>query len=150
MLGQLDVDLPGLLRAPRSARPLLRFCTDWTEQRHHLAGALGAGLAGRLFELGWVGHAPSASRAVRLSGEGRAGLAATFGVRLDDDATLVLLDQRRLPAEIVVQRYTRWPDVIEAIRSMVVAAESRSATRAVQDASAAISRWYKVTGWQCS
>jgi methylthioribose-1-phosphate isomerase len=41
-------------------------------------------------------------------------------VRLDDDATLVLLDQRRLPGEIVEQRYTRWPDVIEAIRSMVV------------------------------
>jgi len=39
-----------------------------------------------LFELGWVGHAPAASRAVRLTGEGRAGLAATFGVRLDDDA----------------------------------------------------------------
>jgi hypothetical protein len=47
---------------------------------------LGAGLAGRLFEVGWVCHAPSVSRAVRLTGEGRAGLAATFGVRLDDEA----------------------------------------------------------------
>jgi hypothetical protein len=24
-------------------RPLIRYCVDWTEQRHHLAGALGAG-----------------------------------------------------------------------------------------------------------
>ena len=81
LIGDFGVDLAGL-RARR--RPLIRYCLDWTEQRHHLAGALGAGLAGRLFELGWVGHAPSASRAVRLTGEGRAGLAATFGVRLQD------------------------------------------------------------------
>jgi hypothetical protein len=83
LIGDFGVDLAGL-RAGR--RPLIRYCLDWTEQRHHLAGALGAGLAGRLFELGWVCHAPSASRAVQLTGEGRVGLAATFGVRLDDDA----------------------------------------------------------------
>ena len=41
-------------------------------------------------------------------------------VRLEDDATLVLLDQRRLPAERVELRYERWPDVLEAIRGMVV------------------------------
>jgi DNA-binding transcriptional ArsR family regulator len=49
-----------------------------------LAGALGAALAGRLFELDWVRHAPPASRAVRLTDAGRAGLAATFGLSLDD------------------------------------------------------------------
>jgi hypothetical protein len=37
-----------------------------------------------LFELDWVRHAPPASRAVRLTDEGRAGLAATFGLSLDD------------------------------------------------------------------
>jgi methylthioribose-1-phosphate isomerase len=41
-------------------------------------------------------------------------------VRLEDDATLVLLDQRRLPGERVELRFERWPDVIEAIRAMVV------------------------------
>ena len=81
LMGDFGVDLAAL-RAGR--RPLIRYCLDWTEQRHHLAGALGAGLAGRLFELGWVGHAPSVSRAIRLTGEGRTGLAATFGVRFDD------------------------------------------------------------------
>jgi DNA-binding transcriptional ArsR family regulator len=80
LIGDFGVDLAGL-RAGR--RPLIRYCLDWTEQRHHLAGALGAGLARRLFELGWVCHAPTAGRAVRLTDEGRAGLADAFGVRLE-------------------------------------------------------------------
>ncbi|MCW2896110.1 MAG: transcriptional regulator [Actinomycetia bacterium] len=81
LLGDFGVDLVAL-RARR--RPLIRYCLDWTEQRHHLAGALGAGLAGRLFELDWVRHAPPASRAVLLTDAGRRGLAATFGLSLDD------------------------------------------------------------------
>jgi methylthioribose-1-phosphate isomerase len=40
-------------------------------------------------------------------------------VRIEDGA-LVLLDQTRLPAERVERRYTDWPDMVEAIRSMVV------------------------------
>jgi hypothetical protein len=55
-----------------------RLCYD------HLAGGLGAGLAGRLLELDWVRHAPPASRAVLLTDAGRRGLAATFGLSLDD------------------------------------------------------------------
>jgi DNA-binding transcriptional ArsR family regulator len=81
LIGEFGVDLAAL-RAGR--RPLIRYCLDWTEQRHHLAGALGAGLTARLFELDWVRHAPSVSRAVQLTGEGRTGLAAAFGVRLED------------------------------------------------------------------
>jgi hypothetical protein len=81
LIGDFGIDLAAL-RARR--RPLIRYCLDWTEQRHHLAGALGAALAGRLFELDWVRHAPPASRAVRLTDAGRAGLAATFGLSLDD------------------------------------------------------------------
>jgi methylthioribose-1-phosphate isomerase len=40
-------------------------------------------------------------------------------VRLDDGA-LVLLDQRRLPAERVENRYPEWQPVVEAIQTMVV------------------------------
>jgi hypothetical protein len=29
---------------PRTDRPAVRYCVDWTEQRHHLAGAVGAAL----------------------------------------------------------------------------------------------------------
>lgn len=62
-------------------RPLIRYCVDWSEQRHHLAGSLGAALAARVFELGWADRARH-SRAVLLSDEGRHGLRETFGVQL--------------------------------------------------------------------
>ena len=42
VFGGLGVHLDELLARPRTARPLLKFCVDWSEQRHHLAGALGA------------------------------------------------------------------------------------------------------------
>jgi hypothetical protein len=62
-------------------RPLVRYCVDWSEQRHHLAGALGAAITERMFELGWVNRAHR-SRAVRISDEGCRGLRETFGVSL--------------------------------------------------------------------
>jgi hypothetical protein len=55
---------------------------DWSEQDHHLSGALGAALAARLFELGWVARLPR-TRAVRLTADGRHGLASQLGVVLD-------------------------------------------------------------------
>jgi hypothetical protein len=63
-------------------RPLIRYCVDWSEQRHHLAGSLGAALATRMFELGWLSRARN-SRAVHVSDEGREGLQHSFGVELD-------------------------------------------------------------------
>jgi DNA-binding transcriptional ArsR family regulator len=65
-------------------RRLVRYCIDWSEQRHHLAGALGAAIADRTFELGWARRARN-SRAVHLTDEGREGLRDTFGVELLDD-----------------------------------------------------------------
>jgi DNA-binding transcriptional ArsR family regulator len=62
-------------------RPLIRYCVDWSEQRHHLAGSLGAALAERSFELGWVRRADR-SRAVHLTDAGHAGFRETFGVEL--------------------------------------------------------------------
>lgn len=32
----------------------LRYCVDWTEQAHHLAGPLGRAITQRLLELGWI------------------------------------------------------------------------------------------------
>lgn len=64
---------------PRTRRPLIRYCLDWSEQRHHLAGALGAALLCRFEELDWVRRSPR-SRAVHLTASGRAGLAETFGL----------------------------------------------------------------------
>jgi DNA-binding transcriptional ArsR family regulator len=62
-------------------RQLIRYCVDWSEQRHHLAGSLGAALAARVFELGWAEKAGH-SRAVLLSAEGQDGLRETFGLEL--------------------------------------------------------------------
>ena len=70
----------GVRLPPR--RPVVRYCVDWSEQRHHLAGALGRGLLDKLTGLGWTRRS-SASRAVQLTDAGRRGLSDTFGIRLD-------------------------------------------------------------------
>ena len=75
-LRELGVDVDGALAGPRTP---IRYCVDWSEQDHHLSGALGAALAARLFELRWVARLPR-TRAVRLTDDGRAGLAEHFGV----------------------------------------------------------------------
>ena len=78
-LRKLGIDVDALVRG---RRPLGRRCLDWSERRHHLAGALGAALATRFFELGWVERTRS-SRAVRVTKPGRKALARELGVELD-------------------------------------------------------------------
>jgi DNA-binding transcriptional ArsR family regulator len=77
-LEAFGIDFAALRARPR---PLIRYCVDWSEQRHHLAGSLGAALAERIFALGWARRAPR-SRAVKLSAEGERGLRETFGLAL--------------------------------------------------------------------
>jgi DNA-binding transcriptional ArsR family regulator len=60
-------------------RPAVRYCVDWTEQRHHLAGAVGRGLRDRFVELKWIERS-RVDRAVRITDEGRTALADTFGL----------------------------------------------------------------------
>jgi DNA-binding transcriptional ArsR family regulator len=80
VLSGLGVDLDG---AAASRRPFVRYCVDWSEQRHHLAGALGAAVHDRLVDLGWVRRQPR-GRAVWLTPEGARGLERTFGFSPDD------------------------------------------------------------------
>jgi DNA-binding transcriptional ArsR family regulator len=75
---ELD-DLPG-------RRPLVRYCVDWSEQRHHLAGKLGAAIADRCLELGWIRRLPI-PRALQVTQAGETGLSDWLG-----------LDARRLRA----------------------------------------------------
>ena len=82
-----------------SRRRLLRYCIDWSEQRHHLAGALGAAIADRTFELGWAKRA-RASRAVHVTDEGRDGFRETFGVELLDDGDHVAGGHRAAHAHV--------------------------------------------------
>jgi DNA-binding transcriptional ArsR family regulator len=54
-------------------RAFCRACLDWSERRHHLAGALGAALLARFVDLGWAKRA-SDSRAVLLTANGERAL----------------------------------------------------------------------------
>jgi hypothetical protein len=62
---------------PRS--DALRYCVDWSEQRHHVSGAAGRALAARLLELRWIRRADK-GRAVFVTDVGRRELARTLGV----------------------------------------------------------------------
>jgi DNA-binding transcriptional ArsR family regulator len=73
-LSEVGIDVSSLPRR----RPLIRYCVDWSEQRHHLAGSLGAALCSRLFELSWIKRAPK-GRAVFLTPEGSKGLQQSLG-----------------------------------------------------------------------
>ena len=58
-------------------RPVVRYCIDWSEQSHHLAGAVGRGLRDRLVDLGWIRRSKT-SRAVQVTQAGHQGLQKTF------------------------------------------------------------------------
>lgn len=80
VFARLGVDLALLLARPASARPLLKFCVDWSEQRHHLAGALGAAVLAGIEEAGWVRPRPE-GRALEVTAAGERGLADALGVQ---------------------------------------------------------------------
>lgn len=76
-------DLGVALEAARdSRRPLLRFCLDWSEQRHHLSGALGAEVADAFARQGWTERRTPGHRAVRITDAGRRELRKRLGVDL--------------------------------------------------------------------
>lgn len=64
-----------------SRRPLCRSCLDWSERRWHIAGAVGAAIADRCFELGWTERQPQ-SRAIRITVGGERAFDEIFGFRL--------------------------------------------------------------------
>jgi DNA-binding transcriptional ArsR family regulator len=59
----------------------LRYCVDWSEQRHHLSGAAGRALARRLLELRWIRRADT-GRAVFVTDAGRRELPRALEVEL--------------------------------------------------------------------
>jgi DNA-binding transcriptional ArsR family regulator len=77
-LAELGIDLGEVGRRRRS---LARACLDWSERRPHVAGALGAALSARFFELRWLGRLPG-TRAVHLTPAGERELLARLAVRL--------------------------------------------------------------------
>lgn len=77
MFAALGVDLAAVSSA---RRPLLRFRLEWSEQRHHLAEALGAAVTSSFLDAGWLRRRARAHRAVRLTDSGRAALGEVLGL----------------------------------------------------------------------
>ena len=64
-------------------RPLCRLCLDWTERRPHIAGAVGAAITKRCFDLGWM-ERMKRSHAVLVTPLGRRGFQESFGIAAPD------------------------------------------------------------------
>jgi DNA-binding transcriptional ArsR family regulator len=77
-LRSFGIELHG---AGGSRRAFCRPCLDWSERRTHLAGALGAALTARCFELDWISRIRD-SRAVPVTAKGKRGFSETFGIDL--------------------------------------------------------------------
>ena len=78
VFGEVGIDVDDV---PRRTRPLLRPCMDWTEQRHHLAGGLGAAVTTEFTRRDWV-RRYDGSRIVTVTPAGCAGLDAWLGIDL--------------------------------------------------------------------
>lgn len=76
LLDELGVDTAALASQKRKFG---HACMDWSERRHHLAGALGAAMLARMVELGWVRRIKD-SRVVAVSANGRLALQRWIGV----------------------------------------------------------------------
>ncbi|MPZ48821.1 MAG: helix-turn-helix domain-containing protein [Dehalococcoidia bacterium] len=74
---ELGIEIGALKRTP-----LARPCLDWSERRHHLAGALGVALATRMFELRWLAKSRE-PRVVRLTQEGSREMRSRLGLSFD-------------------------------------------------------------------
>ncbi|MBV9877122.1 MAG: helix-turn-helix transcriptional regulator [Verrucomicrobia bacterium] len=76
-LADVGIDVAG---SRRRRRAFCRPCLDWSERRYHLAGAIGAAIADRCFEMKWLKRIEE-SRALQITPVGEKGLLATFGIK---------------------------------------------------------------------
>ena len=72
-LDEMDVVVPA------RKRTLIRYCVDWSEQRHHLAGLLGRSILDRFLSAGWV-RPRDHGRSVRVTPSGEAVLAESLDI----------------------------------------------------------------------
>jgi DNA-binding transcriptional ArsR family regulator len=61
-------------------RPAVRLCLDWSQRRHHLAGAVGARLLDVMLERRWLYRSRHRRRELRLTDDGRRALHTSLGV----------------------------------------------------------------------
>jgi DNA-binding transcriptional ArsR family regulator len=79
MLVGWGVDLPAPGANGNGRRPAVRTCLDWTQRRHHLAGAAGAALLTAFLDRGWLRRHAARRRELQLTAAGRTALAAHLG-----------------------------------------------------------------------
>ena len=75
LLAEIGVELPPEGKGAVICRP----CLDWSERRHHLAGAVGAALYRTLLARNWIRRSAD-SRTVTVTPRGRTALSRYFGV----------------------------------------------------------------------
>jgi DNA-binding transcriptional ArsR family regulator len=75
---ELGIDIAEI-KSGRSA--FARQCLDWTERRHHLAGALGTALLQRSLELKWIVRVDR-TRVIRVTHKGQEQLGKLLGIEL--------------------------------------------------------------------
>src|SRR6266850_8034927 len=78
---EFGIELPNR-RSTR--RHVCRLCLDWTERRPHIAGAVGAALTKRYFDLGWTERMKH-SGAVIVTASGKHGFRETFGIGMPEE-----------------------------------------------------------------
>ena len=92
---ELGIELP----RPRSTRRhVSRLCLDWTERRPHIAGAIGAAITRRYFDLGWM-ERTKGSQAVVVTPLGRRGFLRTFGIDASDPGARTYESTLRSPSK---------------------------------------------------
>src|SRR2546429_3244099 len=74
-LTEFGIELP---RLRTTRRHFCRLCLDWTERRPHIAGAVGAAITKRYFDLGWM-EREKRTPAVIVTPSGRRGVQKNFG-----------------------------------------------------------------------
>jgi DNA-binding transcriptional ArsR family regulator len=75
LLRQVGIDTAALAL---QRRKFCQACLDWSERRHHLAGAVGAALLARMIDLGWIRRGKG-SRVVVVAAHGRLALQHWIG-----------------------------------------------------------------------
>ena len=97
--GERFLSVFGVDLKPRTRRIFCQPCLDWSERRYHLKGLVGARILDRLLELGWL-KCVSGSRALQITSSGKAGLAETFQIEMNDEGvpTARFQDAPRLTA----------------------------------------------------
>ena len=72
---RLEIDIDSF---QKGRRPICKPCLDWSERRSHLAGALGAALLARFYQLKWARREPG-TRIVTFTHSGEREFARLFG-----------------------------------------------------------------------